>query len=167
MKIFHYDTPIQKPYALYIHGLGSSAASGTKSSLARSLDAYEWLSPEITHNPFESLDILNEWIAAFQPTLIAGTSMGGLLAMYVNSPNAIKVVVNPCIEIERVLRKIGYQCIKLILQMLTVLHKKVSPHLLVHGRNSRHILKASAAESALKPKFGTFYICAGNDMCKL
>ena len=39
---------------------------------------------------------------------IAGTSMGGLLAMYVNSPNAIKVAVNPCIEIERVLRKIGY-----------------------------------------------------------
>ena len=108
MKIFHYDTLAQKPYALYIHGLGSSAASGTKSSLARSLDAYEWLSPEITHNPFESSDILNEWVAAFQPALIAGTSMGGLLAMYVNSPNAIKVAVNPCIEIERVLRKIGY-----------------------------------------------------------
>ena len=105
---FQYGTPAQKPYALYIHGLGSSAASGTKSSLARSLDGYEWLSPEITHNPFESLDILNEWIAAFQPALIAGTSMGGLLAMYVNSPKAVKVAVNPCIEIERVLRKIGY-----------------------------------------------------------
>ena len=75
-KSFYYGTPAQKPYALYIHGLGSSAASGTKSSLARSLDAYEWLSPEITHNPFESLDILNEWVAAFQPALIAGTSMG-------------------------------------------------------------------------------------------
>ena len=104
----HYGTLAQKPYALYIHGLGSSAASGTKSSLARSLDGYEWLSPEITHNPFESLDILNEWATTFQPTLIAGTSMGGLLAMYVNCPNAIKVAVNPCIEIERVLRKIGY-----------------------------------------------------------
>ena len=107
-KSFYYGTPAQKPYALYIHGLGSSAASGTKSSLARSLDGYEWLSPEITHNPFESLDILNEWATTFQPALIAGTSMGGLLAMYVNSPNAIKVAVNPCIEIERVLRKIGY-----------------------------------------------------------
>ena len=105
---FTYGIPTQKPYALYIHGFGSSAKSGTKSSLARSLDNYEWLSPEITHNPFESLDILNEWISAFQPALIAGTSMGGLLAMYVNSPNAIKVAVNPCVEIERVLRKIGY-----------------------------------------------------------
>lgn len=42
MKIFHYDTPAQKPYALYIHGLGSSAASGTKSSLARSMDGYRF-----------------------------------------------------------------------------------------------------------------------------
>jgi hypothetical protein len=49
----HYGIPVQKPYALYIHGLGSSAASGTKSSLARSLDGYEWLSPEITHILFE------------------------------------------------------------------------------------------------------------------
>lgn len=105
---FNYGIPAQKPYALYIHGLGSSAASGTKSSLARSMDGYEWISPEITHNPFESLNILNEWVATFQPALIAGTSMGGLLAMYVNSPNATKVAVNPCVEIERVLRKIGY-----------------------------------------------------------
>lgn len=63
LLIFQHGTPIQKPYALYIHGLGSSAASGTKSSLARSLEGYEWLTPEITHNPFESLDILNEWVA--------------------------------------------------------------------------------------------------------
>ena len=76
--------------------------------MARSLDGYEWLAPEITHNPFESLAILNEWVTTFQPALVAGTSMGGLLTMYVNSPNAIKVAVNPCVEIERVLRKIGY-----------------------------------------------------------
>ena len=53
MISFQYGTPIQKPYALYIHGLESSAASGTKSSLARSLEGYEWLAPEITHNPLK------------------------------------------------------------------------------------------------------------------
>ena len=64
---FNYGIPAQKPYALYIHGLGSSAASGTKSSLARSLDGYEWLSPEITHNPFESESLGYEtyWNAKF------------------------------------------------------------------------------------------------------
>lgn len=98
----------QKPYALYVHGFASSAKSGTKSSFGRYLDNYEWLSPEITHDPYESLAILNEWAAAFQPALIAGTSMGGLLTMYVNCPNAVKVAVNPAIEIEKVIRKFGY-----------------------------------------------------------
>jgi len=109
MKIMYwFDPNMQKPYALYIHGFGSSAKSGTKSSLGRSLDSYEWLSPEITHDPYESLAILNEWAKSFQPALIAGTSMGGLLAIYVDSPNSIKVAINPSIEIERVLRKKGY-----------------------------------------------------------
>lgn len=86
------DSTLQKPYAIYIHGLGSSAKSGTRSSIGRVLDNYEWLSPEITHNPYESLGILNEWANTFHPALIAGTSMGGLLTMYVNCPSATKVV---------------------------------------------------------------------------
>lgn len=98
----------QKPYAIYVHGFASSAKSGTKSSFGRYLDDYEWLSPEITHDPYESLTILNEWATAFQPALIAGTSMGGLLTMYINCPTAIKVAVNPAVEIERVIRKMGY-----------------------------------------------------------
>ncbi|MCQ2345534.1 MAG: hypothetical protein MJZ82_02065 [Paludibacteraceae bacterium] len=105
---YTWQEPAQKPYALYIHGFGSSAKSGTKSSFGRYLDAYEWLSPEVTHDPYESLDILNEWAAAFQPALIAGTSMGGLLTLFVNCPDAIKVAVNPALEIEKSLRKMGY-----------------------------------------------------------
>ncbi len=105
---FYLKEPKQKPYALYIHGLGSGAKSGTKSSFGRYFDEYEWLSPEITHNPYESLSILNDWCSAFSPNLIAGTSMGGMLTLYVNTPNAVKIAVNPTIEMERVLRKLGY-----------------------------------------------------------
>lgn len=105
---FVWQEPKQKPYALYIHGLGSGAKSGTKSSFGRYFDQYEWLSPEITHDPYESIDILNQWSDAFSPSLVAGTSMGGMLALYVNAPSAIKIAVNPTIEIEHVLRKIGY-----------------------------------------------------------
>ena len=57
--------------------------------------------------------------------------------------------------------------VKLILEVTAVLHEKLSPHCLIHGRNSRHVLKASAAESALKFKFGTLYIGARNYMRKL
>ena len=104
----YWEEPKQKPYALYIHGFASSAKSGTRSTLGQKLDRYEWLSPEITHDPYESLSILNEWAHAFHPALIAGTSMGGMLATYVDCPCAVKVAVNPALDIERTLRKMGY-----------------------------------------------------------
>ena len=104
----YYQEPERKPYAIYIHGMGSGAASGTRSSLGRYLDEYEWIAPEITHDPYESLGILNEWAATFQPALIAGTSMGGLLTLYVNCPQAVKVAVNPTLHIEKALRRFGY-----------------------------------------------------------
>jgi len=104
----YWQEPKQKPYALYIHGFASSAKSGTKSSLGQKLDEYEWLAPELTHDPYESLTILNDWASAFQPALIVGTSMGGMLATYVDCPTAIKVAINPALDMERTLRKMGY-----------------------------------------------------------
>jgi len=104
----NWEEPKQKPYAMYIHGFASSPKSGTRNSLARALTEYEWLAPEITHDPYESLTILNEWAKVFQPALIVGTSMGGMLAMYMDAPMATKVVLNPALEMERTLRKIGY-----------------------------------------------------------
>lgn len=98
----------RKPYAIYVHGFGSGAASGTKSSLSRDLNQYEWLCPEITHDPFESLEILNTWAATFEPELIAGTSMGGMLALYVDCPGAVRAAVNPSMSLEKSLRRKGY-----------------------------------------------------------
>jgi len=106
--MYAWEEPKQKPYALYIHGFASSPKSGTRASLARALTAYEWLAPEITHEPYESLDILNEWARTFRPQLIVGTSMGGMLAMYVDAADAVKMVVNPSLEMERTLRQRGY-----------------------------------------------------------
>ncbi|MBQ7531197.1 MAG: hypothetical protein IJT12_05775 [Paludibacteraceae bacterium] len=106
--MYSWEEPKQKPYAMYIHGFASSPKSGTRASLARALPEYEWLAPEITHEPFESLGILNEWARTFLPQLIVGTSMGGMLAMYVDAPEATKIAVNPSLEMERTLRKMGY-----------------------------------------------------------
>ena len=106
--MYIWEEPKQKPYAMYIHGFASSPKSGTRASLARALPKYEWLAPEVSHEPFESLDILNEWARTFKPELIVGTSMGGMLAMYVDAPNATKIAVNPSLEMERTLRKMGY-----------------------------------------------------------
>jgi hypothetical protein len=106
--MYTWEEPKQKPYAMYVHGFASSPKSGTRASLARALPEFEWLAPEITHQPFESLAILNEWARTFQPQLVIGTSMGGMLAMYVDAPEAVKIVVNPSLEMERTLRQRGY-----------------------------------------------------------
>lgn len=77
-------------------------------SLARALPEYEWLAPEIMHEPYDSIAILNDWARTFLPELIVGTSMGGMLALYVDAPNATKLVINPSLEMERTLRQRGY-----------------------------------------------------------
>lgn len=106
--MYTWQEPKQKPYAMYIHGFASSPKSGTRASLARALPEYEWLAPEVSHEPFESLEILNEWARTFLPELIVGTSMGGMLALYVDAPKATKIVLNPSLEMDRTLRKMGY-----------------------------------------------------------
>lgn len=108
VDMYTWEEPKQKPYAMYIHGFASSPKSGTRASLARALPEYEWLAPEVSHNPLESLTILNDWAHAFEPELIVGTSMGGMLALYVDAPKATKIVLNPSLEMDRTLRKMGY-----------------------------------------------------------
>lgn len=97
-----------KPYALYIHGFGSGAASGTKTSLGHYISGYEWLAPELSHDPYDNLELLQNWVDVFQPALIAGTSMGGFLALFVDAPRAVKLAVNPVWNMEQTLRKMGY-----------------------------------------------------------
>lgn len=98
----------QKPYAIYVHGLGSGAASSTKSSLCTHLKEYEWIAPEVTHDPYESIAILNEWAKTFNPALIAGTSLGGFYTLFVNCDTAVKIAVNATFHMETALRKVGY-----------------------------------------------------------
>ncbi len=96
------------PYALYVHGMGSGAKSGTKSSLGHYLDGYEWLSPELPVEPEAAMAILDDYVGVFSPALIAGTSLGGLYLLYLDAPEATKVAINPTYNIETTLRRIGY-----------------------------------------------------------
>ena len=98
----------QKPYGIYIHGLGSGAASSTKSSLCTHLKEYEWIAPEVTEDPYESVAIIDEWAQTFKPALIAGTSLGGFYTLFANYTEAVKIAVNATFQMEIALRKLGY-----------------------------------------------------------
>ena len=98
----------EKKYAIYIHGIGSGAKSGTKSAFLRFLPDYEWICPEVNEDPEESLAKIDEYVRVFSPAVIAGTSLGGLYTLYADAPEAMKVAVNATVTVEKVLRKIGY-----------------------------------------------------------
>jgi len=95
-------------YAIYIHGMGSGSKSGTSSAFLKYFKDYEWICPEVNEDPYESLQIIDEYIKVFSPEIIAGTSLGGLYTAFVNAPDSIKIVCNAAIEIEHVIRKVGY-----------------------------------------------------------
>lgn len=69
-----YATLVQKnqvkPIAIYVHGLGSRAASTVFSE-------YEWKAIEVNENPFESIEKINAIVSEFKPSLLIGTSLGG------------------------------------------------------------------------------------------
>lgn len=96
------------PYAMYIHGFASGAASTSSLTVAKRITGYDWIKPELPLNPYDALNLLNEYAVAFRPELIVGTSMGGMFACFVNAPWAIKAVINPAMEMDRSLRRIGY-----------------------------------------------------------
>lgn len=96
------------PMAMYIHGFGSGSHSTTPLTVARRLDGYEWLKPELPLDPEKALELLQEHVRVFEPEIIVGTSMGGMFACYVDAPKAVKVVVNPGMEMDLALRRRGY-----------------------------------------------------------
>lgn len=96
------------PYAMYVHGFGSGAASSSSLVVAKRITGYEWLKPELPLDPDDAISLLNDYASTFRPEIIVGTSMGGMFACYVNAPWAIKAVINPAMEMDKSLRKKGY-----------------------------------------------------------
>ena len=92
-----------KPVAIYVHGLGSGAASTTIRTVRKVFSEYEWIALEVNENPFESIEKINAVIREFNPTLLMGTSLGGNYVFYADAPCAKKVICNPAMKIEELI----------------------------------------------------------------
>ena len=108
-----YTTLIQekqvKQIAIYVHGLGSGAASTTVRTVCKIFSEYEWIALEVNENPFESIEKINAVISEFNPSLLMGTSLGGYYVFYADAPCATKVICNPAMNIAKLIRyKIGF-----------------------------------------------------------
>ena len=97
-----------RPVAIYVHGLASGAAGTTFCSLARKFKHYRWITTDFAETIENNVNLLNSLITQERPSLIVGTSMGGLTVLFADAPEVIKVVCNPALSIADCVRfKIG------------------------------------------------------------
>lgn len=78
---------------VYLHGFGSSHASGTVEILRLHLPEDEIVAPDIPVDPEEAMPYLLQYMQQEQPDLIIGTSMGGMYAQLMRGYR--RVLVNP------------------------------------------------------------------------
>lgn len=78
---------------VYLHGFGSSHASGTVELLRHHLPLDEIVAPDIPVDPDEAMPYLTQYMKEEQPDVIVGTSMGGMYAQLMRGYK--RVLVNP------------------------------------------------------------------------
>lgn len=85
--------------AIYVHGLASGAYSLNFKKMTDRFPQFTWAIAEYGESLAKNVEHLNRLIAKLKPSLIVGTSMGGLTLLYADAPNATKVVHNPALSI--------------------------------------------------------------------
>lgn len=88
---------------LYIHGFSSAGSTGTATNLRNYLyeKDVQVVSPDIPTSPLAAVTFLRETVAAEQPDLIIGTSMGGMYAELLRGYQ--RILVNPSFHMARLL----------------------------------------------------------------
>ena len=99
--------------AIYVHGLGSGAASTTVDIVRKVFKEYEWTAVEVNEDPYDSVSIIHREIEYLHPAMLMGTSLGGLYLMYADmslcEDDAVRFIFNPACDIARDIReKIGF-----------------------------------------------------------
>ena len=98
--------------AIYVHGLGSGAATSGLSTIAKILYQYKWHAVEVNESLPESVSIINAAVKELDPCLLMGTSLGGLYVMYADlsdHPGCRRILCNPACHISKVIRQtIGF-----------------------------------------------------------
>ena len=90
------EKSIRRKKLMYLHGFGSSAASGTVKTLRELLPDFDVVAPDIPVDPAEALSFLRGLCMNEVPDVVVGTSMGGMYAQQMRGYN--RICVNPAFE---------------------------------------------------------------------
>lgn len=87
---------------LYIHGLSSSGSSTTVTELRRLLQDIDVIAPDLPIKPLCALEVLESICRERNPSVIVGTSMGGMFAQQIRGIPTI--IVNPAFHFSEFMR---------------------------------------------------------------
>ena len=90
---------IRRKKLMYLHGFGSSAASGTVKTLRELLPDFDIVAPDIPVDPVDALPFLRGLCMNEVPDVVVGTSMGGMYAQQMRGYN--RICVNPAFEMSK------------------------------------------------------------------
>lgn len=97
--------------AIYIHGLGSGAATSAVRTISKILPQYKWHPLEMNENLKESVIVIDA-VKELKPHVLMGTSLGGLYVMHADLsevPWCKRIICNPACHIANDIReKIGF-----------------------------------------------------------
>ncbi len=93
------DKSVRRKKLIYLHGFGSSAASGTVKTLRVMLPDFEVVAPDIPVDPAEALPYLRRLCMNEVPDVVVGTSMGAMYAQQMRGYN--RICVNPAFEMSK------------------------------------------------------------------
>ena len=93
------EKSIRRKKLMYLHGFGSSAASGTVKTLRELLPDFDVVAPDIPVDPAEALSFLRGLCMNEMPDVVVGTSMGGMYAQQMRGYN--RICVNPAFEMSK------------------------------------------------------------------
>lgn len=93
------EKSVRRKKLMYLHGFGSSAASGTVRTLRELLSDFDVVAPDIPVDPAEALPFLRGLCMNEVPDVVVGTSMGGMYAQQMRGYN--RICVNPAFEMSK------------------------------------------------------------------
>ena len=93
------ERSMRRTKLMYLHGFGSSAASGTVKTLRELLPDFDVVAPDIPVDPAEALPFLRGLCMNEVPDVVVGTSMGGMYAQQMRGYN--RICVNPAFEMSK------------------------------------------------------------------
>ena len=73
------------------------------------LPYFEWIAVEVAEDAVEAVEKIDRYVRQYHPEVLMGTSLGGCYIFYADAPDAVKIICNPAMNIDELIRtKIGF-----------------------------------------------------------